>query len=144
MCEIRRVLKPGGILGARDADVRAFLSAPADAHIQRYPELLSALMRQYGGDPHIGSRLPTLVREAKFSTVSISASFEVLSTKEALRARAEQVADLFHGSFGQQLVTARLANQAEIEDVIAAHRRLVDHPDRFTALSFVEVVARRD
>jgi SAM-dependent methyltransferase len=141
--EIGRVLKPGGLLGMRDADLRARLVAPEEPELRRLPELVEDLMRRNGGDPHIGSRLPTLAREAGFVTVAVSASFDCSGTREANRAFADRTADLLHESFGQQLIAGGLADSTAIEKIAAAYRTLAEHPDRFGALSFIEVVARK-
>lgn len=142
MREIHRVLAPGGVLGARDTDYRAGLVAPEEPLLLRYRQLLEEMVRR-NGDPYIGVRLPALARLSGFTSVAISAVYECSSGEEELRVRAERVAHMFGGSFGKEVVALGLSTEAELEAVVAAYRQYASHPDRFSAVAFVQVVARK-
>jgi SAM-dependent methyltransferase len=81
--EARRVLRDGGILGAREPYARGHIRYPPDAVFDRRLELYFRLRRHNGGDPAIGERLCSLFREAGFADVSPSASYETLGTPES-------------------------------------------------------------
>ena len=141
--EMGRVLKPGGILATRDTDFRACLMTPEESQLRRFYELLGELMRRNGGDPHIGSRLPTLARDAGFEVIAVSASLDCRGTREDNSAHAEHVVGLLQGSFGQQLIAAGLSDAPAIEGFVTAVRALVERSDSFSATPYVEVVARK-
>jgi SAM-dependent methyltransferase len=75
--EVRRVVRPGGFFGARSPDWGGFLLHPYPdeiaAAIARYEEL----MRANGGDPHGGRALPAWLKEAGFSRILRSATYEI-------------------------------------------------------------------
>src|SRR5262249_59081679 len=52
--EARRVLKRGGVLGARHADFGGFLLEPAPAPLDRFVGLFEQLMARNGADPRAG------------------------------------------------------------------------------------------
>lgn len=139
--EMKRVLKPGGLLAARDTDFRKRLVGPEEPLVSQFYELVAGIMSRVGGDPHIGSRLPTLVHEAGFVELAISASFECRSTKgpQAI----EDLVSLLRGQLGQGLLAMGMADSATIEAIIVAARAWVHHPDSYAAIPYVEVLARR-
>jgi len=77
LAEIRRVLKPGALIGVRDADWGGALSYPPDAIIESGVGYLREMVRSSGGNPEIGRRLGEMLRDAGFTDVLMSASYEV-------------------------------------------------------------------
>jgi SAM-dependent methyltransferase len=63
-------LTPGGVLIAEDCDFRGGLCYPDSAAFSRFIELYTKAVQSRGGDPNIGPRLPTLLREAGFNDLS--------------------------------------------------------------------------
>ena len=57
LVELRRVLRPDGVLAARDSDYGAFTWAPADPMLDRWLELYLAVTERNGHDARIGPRL---------------------------------------------------------------------------------------
>ena len=73
--ELRRVMRPGGVIGVADADFDGSLMAPADPALDASVRLLQELReRTTGGDRRIGKRLRQLLHEAGFQPVTASVS----------------------------------------------------------------------
>src|SRR5580658_3730591 len=53
LVELRRVLRPGGVLAVRDSDYSAFVWAPADAALDRWMDLYLAVTERNGHDARI-------------------------------------------------------------------------------------------
>ncbi len=58
--EMRRVLKPGGVLGLRDADRAGEIFWPPDPTLLKFHDVWSRLGQHNGGDPFFGRRLRSL------------------------------------------------------------------------------------
>ena len=79
IAEFRRVLKPGGVIGLRAADLGGLLiDADSDGPAQAFRAYFDH-QRQGAKDPEVGRKLPRLMRRAGFSVDSMTASYEVLS-----------------------------------------------------------------
>lgn len=75
LCEMRRVLRPGGVLGLRLPDWDGFLLAPFDAEVARAITLYRHIQDNNGGATGRGKALHVLVRAAGFAYVRTSASY---------------------------------------------------------------------
>lgn len=77
--ELRRVLKPGGLIGVRAADMGGILiDAASDGPVQA---LAAYLANQKGGskDPNVGRKLGRLLGQAGFTVQTMTVSYEVVS-----------------------------------------------------------------
>jgi len=72
--EMRRVVRPGGIVAARDSDYASFTWHPADGRLERWLALYQEIARANSGEPDAGRRLLSWARQAGFTRVDASAS----------------------------------------------------------------------
>ena len=72
--EMRRVVRPGGIVAARDSDYASFTWHPADERLARWLALYHEIARANGGEPDAGRRLLSWARQAGFTRVEAAAS----------------------------------------------------------------------
>ncbi|MHB1906422.1 MAG: methyltransferase domain-containing protein [Acidimicrobiales bacterium] len=143
--EMRRVLKPGGVLGARDADFGGFFWAPSDPALDRWNALYHHVARLNGAEPDGGRYLPGWVRSAGLVGLEVSSStwtFASAAERDwwgglwAERVTASDLAD--------QLLAHGLCDAAERESLAAAFRRWAASSDGVFVVPHVEVVARRE
>ena len=74
MREMRRVVKPGGIVAVRDSDYGAFVWTPDDPMLTRWNELYHELTRRNRAEADAGRYLHTWVRAAGFDDFVLSHS----------------------------------------------------------------------
>lgn len=67
----RRHLRPGGVLIVEDIDFRGHFAEPDCPALSRFVELYTRSVRARGADPHLGPRLPGLLRAARFEDVKM-------------------------------------------------------------------------
>lgn len=139
--EIHRVLKPGGVAGIRNPDNEAQLCAPPDPLLQRFWQLVDALIRHKGGNPNFGKHQRALLRQAGFTNSQTNASCECRSTTEATRQWAEVLAGMLReATFMQQVGDLGLAEAAELAQIGQAWQEWGEHPDAFFVSVFAETL----
>ena len=143
--EARRVLRNGGLAGARHADFGGFLLDPAEPPLDRFAPLFEGLMIHNGGDPCAGRHQVRWLQEAGLEVVAVSASYDCWTpTPEETRRNANFLAALVGRSgFASQLVDAGLADPATLTRMSNGFIDWGRHPHAFAAEAWGEAVARK-
>ncbi len=84
LAEVRRVLKPGGILGVCSPDFDRRLLVPHSPELDDAAEAYTALQRRNGGDLQIGRKLGSYLSEAGFDDVTLKARYECYPSPEII------------------------------------------------------------
>jgi ubiquinone/menaquinone biosynthesis C-methylase UbiE len=139
--ELHRVLRPGGVLGVRDADHGGILLAPLTPELADSLALWERLWRANRGDPHLGRTHRRLLREAGFRDVCASASYDYCGVPEDTRAFAELMAyELSASENAGRLLALGWADRPTLERLAAAWHAWGAHPDAFFARPRCEAV----
>ena len=143
--EIYRVLRSGGLVGARHADFGGFLLEPTPEPLGKFSQLFIELMQRNGGDPHCGRHQPGLFREAGFEVLKVSASYDCWTPDaDATRRNAHFLSELCSESeFSDQLVEYGLADRCVLEQLKSAFLMWGEMPEAFAAEAWGEIVARK-
>jgi ubiquinone/menaquinone biosynthesis C-methylase UbiE len=142
--EMRRVLRPGGVLAVRDSDYAAFTWAPADAGLDRWLELYHAVTRRNGAEADAGRYLLGWVQRAGFSDAVATSSTWTFATPDDRQWWCGLWADRCEqSSFAHQAVEYGLAAPAELREIARAWRAWAAHDDGFFVVLHGEVIARR-
>ncbi len=135
LAEIRRILKPGGMVALRSPDWGGFIAHPPSPDLQAAMECYRAVQTANGGDVHAGRKLKEWAETAGFHDARWSGSFEftedIVSITEYLASQLEQSADNGKLAMDKSLV-AQYAN---------ACRQLPLQPGAIFAGSWGEVIA---
>ena len=141
LAEVRRVLRPGGIVGIRDPDFGANLFAPTTALLQRWFALRVQIRQHNGGDPYLGRHHRRLLLEAGFEQADAGASVDSAGAAPDVRRHAA-----FHVAQLQGLSTTALAqgwlDAATVEEIAADFDAWAKRPDAFCAVTWCEAVGR--
>ena len=142
--EMRRVLRPGGVLAVRDSDYAGFVWAPDDDVLDRWLALYHAVTAANGAEADAGRHLPAWVRAAGFDDMTVTSSTWTFADPEARAWWGQLWAErVVHSGLGQQALAYGLADADELAAMAAAWGRWAQSPDGFFAVLHVEVVARR-
>jgi len=142
--EMRRVLRPGGVLAVRDADYAGMTWAPADPAITRWMEIYQAIGAALDVDPNAGRHLLGWVIAAGFQSVEPGASAWTYATPERRDFWAGTWAERAVASdFATHAVEMNLATAAELGEIAAAFLRWGQDPAGFFLIPNTEVLAWR-
>jgi len=142
--EMRRVVRPDGIVAARDSDYAAFIWHPADERLERWLALYHEIGRANGGEPDAGRRLVSWARQAGFTRIDASASAWCFATPEERAWWGGLWADRMTASaIAQQAVREGRATPAELADLAAAWREWAAAEDAWFAVMHGEIICTR-
>ncbi len=142
--ELRRVVRPDGVVACRDSDYAAFVWAPADPRLDRWNELYHAVTRANGAEADAGRHLLGWAQAAGFADVVATSSTWTFADPDARAWWGGLWADRVVGSaFADQAVAYGLSDAGELADLAAAWRRWSEASDGFFAVLHGEILARR-
>jgi ubiquinone/menaquinone biosynthesis C-methylase UbiE len=140
LVEVRRVLRPGGLVAVRDSDFGSMTHHPHYTELDAWLDIYHQVARSNGGEPDAGRRLPEWVRAAGFQDVIATASSWHYTTPEQRLWWAQLWADRIRlPRFVDRAAALGLA--AEIDQMAAAWLRWADEPDGWFAFVHGEVIA---
>jgi SAM-dependent methyltransferase len=140
--EMRRVLRPGGVLGVRDSDYAAFAWAPHDSLLDRWLALYHELTQRNGAEADAGRFLLGWVQAAGFRDVRASSSTWTFADPESRAWWGGLWADrVEQSSYATQAIEYGLSDTEELAAIAGAWRRWTEHPDAYFAVLHGEVLA---
>ena len=143
LAEVKRVLKPGGILSSREMIGDATFFEPWVGDLAAAMETFLGLLKANGAHPQMGKELKRILLDAGFSDVRASASIEPFSTTEDIH--------FFHGFaagwfFSPNVIEAitkyGLASRERIDDWRRELDEWRDFPGAFAGIGWGEAIAR--
>jgi SAM-dependent methyltransferase len=145
LAEVRRVLKPGGLVGVRDCDWGTGVYYPPEPAVELAMALYARVWRHNGGHPDCGRRLRALLRAAGFGHITTSASFRwdgsQTSSTSGSRSFGELLAQrLALPNFAGPIVQLGWADERLLQRTIAGCTAWSQGPDAFATMVMVEAV----
>jgi len=144
LVEMRRVLKPGGVVAVRDGDYASFAWAPHDPLLTRWLDVYRAVARRNRGEPDAGRFLKGWAIAAGFRDIQATSSTWTYADEESCAWWGGLWADRFElSAIGDQAVEYGLSTREELVAIAAALRAWSTQPDAFFMVPHGEVLARR-
>jgi SAM-dependent methyltransferase len=142
--EMRRILKPGGILAARDACSGGVIWYPRLAGLATWSRVYDRVHRFTGGSPDAGAALKAWAHQAGFRSVTSSASIWCFASEAERewwgRSWAERVIE---PGFTVPAIESGAARLADLHDISAAWRQWAEDPDAWFGMPHGEIIAVR-
>ena len=143
LTEMRRVLRPGGLLAVRDSDYGAFVWSPDDHRLDRWRQLYHRVTERNGAQADAGRWLPTWVAAGGFSEAQVSSSTWTFADPADRDWWGRLWADRVRQSlFATQAKEYGFSDEAELDDIAEAFEAWVDAPNAVFVVVHVEVLAR--
>jgi ubiquinone/menaquinone biosynthesis C-methylase UbiE len=143
LVELHRVLKPGGVLAARDGDFGAFTWHPEDPVLDRWMELYRAITSRNGHDALVGRKLLALAHQAGFTDVLVSSANWTFADAQSRAWWGGLWADrIRYSRFAEQAVDYGLSDADELEIIAQAFLQWAASDDGVFMVPNVEILAR--
>ena len=137
--ELKRVLKPGGVIGLRDDDQGGLILSPYSPEMERVIQLLKQFIRHNGGDPCVGRRHRELLRKAGFTKIEASATCECDGTQQDTKKRGILAVKLIE-HMSEAAIKFGWAGADELEQLKNAAKEWGENQDAFDAIIWCEAV----
>ncbi|KIV94014.1 hypothetical protein PV10_05178 [Exophiala mesophila] len=143
--EMRRVVKPGGIVAAREADYKTFAWYPEPADLARWAQLYQQVAKTNGGEPNAGRYCHVWAREAGFDADKIEASWDHwrYSGERARQFSQSWSGRILQPGFLQTAVREGFATAEEIEQISKGWKAWGLEEDAFIAIPHGQILCRK-
>ena len=139
LAEVKRVLKPGGLISAREMIGASSFSEPALGGLGDTWATFQSLLEANGAHPQMGKELKGMFLEAGFSDIHASASFETYSTVEDVTFFYTFAGGWFFSPDTVEAATKHgLATREQFEDWRRMMDEWKDAPGAFAAVAWGE------
>jgi SAM-dependent methyltransferase len=142
--ELRRVLKPGGVLAVRDVDYGGVIWYPQLSGLATWMRVYREVHYWNGGDPDAGRALKAWARLAGFGEVTSSASIWCFASDAEREwwglSWAERATE---SRFASHAIESGAAYLADLKAIVAAWRAWSADPDGWIGMPHGEIIARK-
>ena len=144
LSEVRRVLRPGGMICSREVIVESSFLEPSSEHTLAAWATFTGLVTANGGHPQMGKELKGRFLAAGFTDIWTSGSFDFFGTPEDVAFLHAFVADWFYSPQVMEAVTKYgLASRQQFAEWRSDHDRWRDEAGAVGALAFGEAIGRK-
>lgn len=144
LVEMRRVLRPGGLLAVRDSDYGGFVWFPRDPLLDRWLALYHEVTTRNGAEADAGRHLLDWVQRAGFENASASSSTWTFTGAASRQWWSELWAErVAQSAFAEQADAYGLTDAEELTAIAAAWRQWGRHTNAVFIVVHGEVLAER-
>jgi SAM-dependent methyltransferase len=137
--ELRRVLRPTGIVGVRDCDWGGRIHAPETPLLEQWYALTIKIRQHNGGNPFMGRHQRRLLLEAGFVRTEASVSVWTAGKSEEIRHCATFLKAQLRG-FASTALAEGLMDQPTVEAVAAEMDAWAERPDALYVDTYCEAL----
>ena len=144
LSEVKRVLKPGGIIACREMICESSFTHPDSGMMRRSWEMFEDVLAANDGHPQMGKDLKGHVLEAGFDDIRIGASFSVYASPEEVASIHRLISQWF---LSPEITEAALkygaSSERLINDLRVAYDRWSENPAALFNIAYGEVIASK-
>lgn len=140
--EMRRVIKPTGIVAVRECDFASFSWAPLDERLDMWMTIYHQVTKHNRAEADAGRSLLTWARSAGLSDIRVTGSLWTFADMNTRAWWGESWAErVVHSSFATQAVEYRYATFEQLEDIADAWRTWLGDENGYFGVPNVEIIA---
>ena len=144
LAEVKRVLKPGGILGCREMICRSCFTEPDFGVIQSAWDMMEDLLVADDGHPQMGKELKARLQEAGFENVYATASFDIYSKPADIEFIYMLATQWFLSpEITEAAIKYGASTKEQCDAIEFAYARWKEYPGAFLGVAFGEALANK-
>ena len=144
LSEVKRVLKPGGVIACREMICESAFTYPEFGIMRRSWDMFEDLVVADDGHPQMGKELKGRLLEAGFADIRMSASYSLYSSPEAIASIYRLISQwLLSPEIAEAAIKYGAASKSLVNDLQAAYDRWKDHPGALFAFAYGEAIGRK-
>ncbi len=144
LAEVKRVLKPGGLIACREMIIDSSFAYPETVLGRRGWDVFVDLLEADDGHPQMGKEMKVYLLEAGFTNLQLSASFEVYSDREDINTFYHLIKEWF---LSPEITEAAKKYGAGSESIFKQVDTEMDnwrkHPGAVAAIAYGQAIAVR-
>lgn len=141
--EMRRVLKPGGLLAVRDADYATMCPSPKFPEFDDWNELYHQVAYRNRAEPDAGRELTRWVRAAGFHDYELRPDVATFDGEDARTWGRTWSQRILHSEVGSQALEYGYAEQSDLDRISEGWTRFAEAEEPFFMFAQIAVLARR-
>ncbi len=141
--ELRRVLKPGGLLAVRDADYATMSPHPKFPQFPDWNRLYHEVAYRNRAEPDAGRTLPAWVRASGFPHIEIHPNVVAMDGEEARIWGRTWSQRILYSGIADQALEYGLADQSELQRISDGWATWAESPEPFFMFTQIAVLAPR-
>ena len=144
LSEVKRVLKPGGIIACREMICESAFTHPDFGIMKRSWEMFEDLVKSDDGHPQMGKDMKGHLLDAGFVDVRMSASFSTYSSPEEIASVHRLISQwLLSPEVAEAAIKYGASSKGLVSDLQAAYDRWKDHPGAIFTFAYGEAIATK-
>jgi SAM-dependent methyltransferase len=143
LAEIKRVLRPGGVVALRDAINASMFIWPDDPLVRDISRVVRLGALRSGGNPDVGQELGTLLHAAGFDDVFFTMGIEQPERPEERAQYFSLIAGLMEGDLATLAVSEGWSTRERLSAGVARCRQLATEPGSIWAIPFGQATGRK-
>ena len=141
--EVKRVLKPGGIIAAREPDYNSSIIHPEDNDLLKGLEALGRVQVGYS-DAATGRKLPDIFHQAGITDCKVSASCDTYSSKDQLEKISSYLkAQVLAKDVCESMLEKGLIDALGVSKFCQAFDNMTINPSALYLYTLIEVIGRK-
>ena len=140
--EMRRVVRPGGFVAARDSDYQTMICHPRTEGIEEWRALYTEVVRRNGADANAGRRIPSWFARAGLEHVDVTTTVAMMrDPAEVLNWGDSWAERVTSSALAEQALGYGLASHDDLERIAAGWRSWARHEEALFLFVHVEGLA---